>query len=598
MNLRSLLLFAGFLVACVSAILVGVHATLVNEVEHDYREQLRALLDAKAELAAALTPANLPTDERVRRQLVLDIAKRCSSRVTWIALDGTVLSDSAVNQSAWQQLDNHSTRPEVVAALSGHHGFSLRASSSIGDTEAYVAVPHPSDSGGNGPEINLIVRVSEPAAPDAARRSLLVSLLSGGLLALFLGLGAGLWMAQRYGRTLDELANAAERLLHGEFTVQAKLPKDASVIALKDKLTGVAANLSSTLHALRSERDLLGSILEGMQEGVMVLSKDSEILLVNRALREMWLVPSDVIGHTLLEAFRHAELAEVVALAAESSSKITHELLVSGLKPRKLLLTAAPLAPTSSGEKPHVLLVFVDVTDMRRLESLRRDFVANVSHELKTPVTAVKSAAETLRDGAMSEPEAALTFIDMIERNADRLQSLVEDLLDISRIESRAYEFKLAPVSVHTVVEHAFATFADKAAKKRVRLVNRVPAILQPVLADERALEQVVNNLVDNAVKYCNENTELVVAAKSSGERIQISVKDTSPGIEPQHLPRLFERFYRVDHGRSRDVGGTGLGLSIVKHMTEGMGGSVDVESTLGVGTTFLVSLPRSERST
>lgn len=580
MNLRSLFLFAGFLVVCVTSLLVCVHLAFVADVETEYHTDLQRVLDAKAELALALTPATLPSTPAERATVISAISLRTRARISWIAADGQVLADSQVAPEKLGQLENHSSRPEVVVASGGQRGFSLRQSTSVNENQAYVAVLHA--------PTKTIIRVSEAASSDAARRTWLVGLLAGGLLALFTGLGAGLWMAQRYGRTLDQLAASAERLLHGEFSVRAKLPRDASVIALRDKLAGVAVSLSNTLSALRSERDLLGRILEGMQEGVLVLADNGEILLVNRALREMWMVPSDIVGKPLLDGFRHAELAEVVQQTRAVQAKVTHELEVKGLKPRRLLLTAAPLVGDGDG----VLLVFVDVTDMRRLESLRRDFVANVSHELKTPVTAIKLAAETLREGALDDREVALSFVDMVERNADRLQHLVEDLLELSRIESRAYQFKIAAVPVHELVASTFLLFADRAQRRRVTLRNEVPTILHPARADRRALDQVLSNLVDNAVKYCSEGSTIVVSATERDGRVQVQVSDGGPGIEAKHLPRLFERFYRVDAGRSRDVGGTGLGLSIVKHLTEGMGGTVEVESALGVGTTFIVSLP------
>lgn len=348
-----------------------------------------------------------------------------------------------------------------------------------------------------------------------------------------------------------------------------------------------ATSLTRKVGDLRSERDLLRRIIDGMHEGVLLLDKDGRLALMNPAFREMLLLPSDVIGQPLLDVVRHAELKELLDRARVSKATCSGEIELSGLKPRRLLVRGTSLP----GEADGLLAVFFDVTEIRRLESLRRDFVANVSHELRTPVTAVLSAAETLRGPAAAEPEAANQFLTIIERNAERLQRLIEDLLDLSRIESR--ELRLSPDSfaLGPFVNQLASTFRERADKKRIRLAVDVPPELK-IRADRRALEQVLANLVDNAVKYCPDGAEVRIHAESLGKVVKLSVDDTGAGIEPAHLPRLFERFYRADAGRSRQLGGTGLGLSIVKHLVEAMSGSVEVESTLGRGTSFRIELP------
>jgi len=238
-----------------------------------------------------------------------------------------------------------------------------------------------------------------------------------------------------------------------------------------------------------------------------------------------------------------------------------------------------------------VLVVFVDVTELRRLESLRREFVANASHELRTPIAAVRSATETLRNGALDDPTAAIRFLDIIERNAQRLQSLVEDMLDLSKLESNEFRLKRERVELGSVVPIVLGLFRERAEKKGVRLSAEMPAEPLAVEGDARGLEHVLSNLVDNAVKYCPAGASIVVKAIQEGERVRLIVSDTGNGIPAEHLPRLFERFYRVDAGRSRELGGTGLGLSIVKHMVEAMRGAVSVESAVGKGSTFTVSL-------
>jgi two-component system phosphate regulon sensor histidine kinase PhoR len=305
----------------------------------------------------------------------------------------------------------------------------------------------------------------------------------------------------------------------------------------------------------------------------------------------MLLVGPDSVGKTVLEVVRHAELKELLDQGRRSLSPVTREIDFGTLQPRRLLVRAAQLP----GDQAGLLAVFVDVTEVRRLESLRREFVANVSHELRTPVTAVRSAAETLQNAAADDPVAARAFIGIIERNAERLHDLVEDLLDLSRIESRGLKLNIEALDVDRVYDQVLSLFSERAAKRGTVLENEAQEDLPRVLADRRALEHVLTNLVDNAVKYCP-NATIRLRAVAHEQSVELLVEDNGPGIEARHLPRLFERFYRVDAGRSRDIGGTGLGLSIVKHMVEAMGGSVHVESKPGVGTRFGVVL-KSEPS-
>jgi len=304
----------------------------------------------------------------------------------------------------------------------------------------------------------------------------------------------------------------------------------------------------------------------------------------------MLLLGTEAKGKLLIEVLRHAELHEIIDRALTRRTTALGEIDLPGIKPRRLLTHATAFA----GEAGGLLAVFVDVTDLRRLESLRRDFVANVSHELRTPVTAMRSAAETLRVSALYDADisVAVRFVDMIERNGERLQSLIEDLLELSRLESKEFRLKKEEVDLSVVGSIVVSLFRERAEKKGVRLGVVLEEGLGVLVTDQRALEQVVANLVDNAIKYCPAGASVTLSAQKVPGATRIVVKDTGHGIDPKHLPRLFERFYRVDAGRSRDVGGTGLGLSIVKHLVEAMGGQVTVESEVGKGSAFALTLP------
>ena len=370
--------------------------------------------------------------------------------------------------------------------------------------------------------------------------------------------------------------------------MRAGIGRDEDVGQLGEAFDRLASSLSSTVTELRSERDLVSRILNGMHEGVLLLDKSGRVDLMNPALREMLLVRADAVGQPLLEVVRHAELKELLDRARTTKTTCSGEIELGGLKPRRLLVRGA--AFTDGGG---LLAVFFDVTDIRRLESLRRDFVANVSHELRTPVTAILSASETL-ESAIKDPEAAKKFLAIIERNAQRLQGLIEDLLDLSRIESRELRLRPEKFSFETFSSHLVGMFKERADKKKIQLALSVEKGLEAD-ADRRALEQILSNLVDNAVKYCPAGSTVTVrATRTDATGIEVDVADDGPGIEDKHLPRLFERFYRVDAGRSREMGGTGLGLSIVKHIVEAMGGSIEVKSAVGTGTTFSMKLPNA----
>ena len=395
-------------------------------------------------------------------------------------------------------------------------------------------------------------------------------------------------MSRRISRGVGRLTDAMRKMADGDLAVRARLDGQDELSEIGSSLDRVAGSMSKTLDQLRAERDLQRRILEAMQEGVVVVDREGHIVLVNPAVRAMLLIGAESVGKLLIETVRHAELSELLEEARESHFASPEEIELPGLKPRRLLVHASPLA----GDDDRLLVVFVDVTDLRRLESLRRDFVANASHELRTPIAAVRSATETLRSGALDDPPAAGRFVDIIERNAQRLQSLVEDMLDLSKLESQEFRLKRDRVELASVVPIVLALFRERAEKKGVRLAADLPTTPLAVEGDRRALEHVLSNLVDNAVKYCPTGSSVVVSASQQDDRVRLVVADTGPGIPAEHLPRLFERFYRVDAGRSRELGGTGLGLSIVKHMVEAMRGAVSVESQVGKGSTFTVSLP------
>jgi two-component system, OmpR family, phosphate regulon sensor histidine kinase PhoR len=357
---------------------------------------------------------------------------------------------------------------------------------------------------------------------------------------------------------------------------------DDDLEALHSDMNELAGVLRRREEELRSEQVLSGLVLTAMQEGILLLDADLRIKLMNPTLREMLLLREDAVGRPLIEVVRHAPLQELLRTRDAGTSEIE----LGGIKPRHLLVRTSRLADDGG----NLLAVFVDVTELRRLESMRRDFVANVSHELRTPVTGLISATETLRGALAKDPKAALTFVDIIERNAERLRLLIEDILDLSRIEAREFRFRAEPIRLRAFFEHLTTLFRERAEKRKIVLNVVCDSELELEL-DRNALEQVLSNLIDNAVKYANEGATVSLRAKAGvqgdNQCVTLSVEDNGPGINAKHLARLFERFYRVDEGRARKQGGTGLGLAISKHLAEAMNGTLRVESEVGTGTRF-----------
>ncbi len=562
------------------------HAYLSTSLDRILTDRIEGDLRVRAELASreAGDAPYAPQDFASWDLLADDLGHRAHARVTLIDKTGVVVGDSEVPLDQIPKIENHASRPEVQGALTQGQGAASRLSTTVRVRMLYVAVPFM-----HGSDIAGVVRVALPLVEvESAEAQLNRALLWGSMLAFVVAAMLSAVSAEFASRTARKLTNVARAMAKGDFTVRAAPAGHDELALLGRALDQLAESLSRTLDKLRAERDFIGRIVNGMQEGVLLTDPRGRVALINGALRQMLLIGANTQGKAPLEVVENEEIAALIHEARDKGHTASAEIELSGLKPRRLLVRAVPLVDEPRG----VLAVFVDVTEIRRLETLRRDFVANASHELRTPVTAVRSAAETLRGAAASDPEAALHFMDIIERNAERLQLLVEDLLDLSRIEAREFRLAIEDVDLNAFVDQMLALFRDRAEKKRIRLVNQVSTALAFARADRRALEQILTNLVDNALKYSPEGAEIIVGASREAGVLRVFVRDTGPGIEQRHLPRLFERFYRVDAGRSRELGGTGLGLSIVKHLVEALGGMIGVESAVGKGTTFAFTLP------
>jgi two-component system phosphate regulon sensor histidine kinase PhoR len=573
----------GLMAAAVLATDTFVTRRLEDELTARIRDEMlvRLALVARDAVEARLSVEPVPGWDKLADELGV----KARGRVSFIRRDGILLGDSEVAPSELALAENHASRPEVVEALATGSGSAQRRSVTIGQRLMYVAVPMLRGGAAIG-VARLSVPLSEVDEPVARLRK---SVSFAATLALGVAVVLAMLAAHVLSRRVRLLTEAARRMAEGDLEGRAPVRGSDELAALGRALNQLVESLARTLAQLRSERDVVGRVFESMREGVLVLDARGRVAMVNPALRDMLLLRSDIVGKHPLEATGNLELARALEEAGEAEG-VSTRIDVEGIKPRRLLVTAAPLP----GEGGGLAAVFIDVTEMQRLETMRRDFVANVSHELRTPLAAVLAATETLQGGAVDNPVSAREFLGMIERNVQRLRRLLEDVLELSRIEAR--ELRLRPEALDLVpaAQQVLALFAHVAERKRIGLRVEIPAELGSVIADRSAFEHVLSNLVDNAVKYCPDGATVTVRAALDGAMVRVGVADSGPGIDRKHLPRLFERFYRVDSGRAREVGGTGLGLSIVKHLVEAMGGDVAVESDLGKGTVFTFTLPRA----
>ncbi len=529
--------------------------------------------------------------------IVRELSRRALARVTLVDATGQVLADSAVQDRDLASIENHRTRPEIEQAIATGSGTDMRASHTTGDRTLYRAVRLNEPDTTSSP---LYLRLGLPMTTleqelTKLKRNLTLAFGSAFLIAV----GLSIWLARSLTKPLSDMATAARQLAGGNYSVRIQTPSRDEVGLLAATLNHMTDELRSKIEELSEDRAQLLAMLTSMVEGVMVLDYKGRILQVNPALERMFGVTrAETRGRPSLEVFGHSELNALVSsvLATRTGQKDEIILTPSG----RCLDVEASVAGGEQDNEACAVLVFHDITELRRLENIRKDFVANVSHELRTPLTSIKGYVEALLDGGKDDPETSVRFLEIILKQSDRLNLILEDLLQLSKIESGQLQFKKEPLHIGSVIERTIAMIKPLAEKKQHRLRSQVAADLPLITGDEERLVQVLANLLDNAIKYTPEGGQITVAARrispSRAEAprtsIELTVTDTGIGIPEQDRPRVFERFYRVDKARSRELGGTGLGLAIVRHIVEGHGGQIWVEGNMPTGSRFVVRLP------
>jgi signal transduction histidine kinase len=492
-------------------------------------------------------------------------------RVTFIALDGRVLGDSDFDDASLRLLANHLDRPEVMEALSSGTGVDHRLSESTHRPELKVAI-----SAWPG-----VVRVSAPLAEvDAAVGAVERTILLAAAAALLMGTVLAALGGRAVSRPLRELGRAARSVAAGE-PPEYPVSSAPEIRHLVATLRGMQEELGVRIAELQRERDESDAIIESMAEGVIAADAHGNVVAANAAVRRLLGYVTAQSLPNLQQLFRPRAVRQVIEEVLAGAPVLGREAEVEG---RTILLTGRPLP------KGGAVLVLHDVTDLKRVDMVRRDFVANVSHELKTPLTSISGYAETL---LAETPDDATQkrFLDVIAANATRMQHLVDDLLDLARLESGQWQVQPQTTELAAVGHDAFAELAERAAGRNVGF-NAELADGATVWVDPEALRQILANLFDNALRHTPTGGRIVLTSHAGETAVEVSVRDTGSGIPHEHLPRVFERFYRVDPGRSREQGGTGLGLAIVKHLVEAHGGSVSIESTVGIGTAVRMRFP------
>jgi two-component system phosphate regulon sensor histidine kinase PhoR len=552
-----------------------------------YVERTASDLEARAQLARSELGGLLkPLDSNGVDALCKQLGRDSGTRITVILPSGEVVGDSDEPPA---QMDNHVGRPEIAEALMGRAGSSTRYSKTLQRNMMYVAVPVEKD----GAVIGVIRAALALYSVEEPFRALRVELIAGVLfLILLAGIGS-FAVSRRLIRPIEEMRQAAERFALGNLSHRVPVPESEELGELAEVLNRLAAELGEKIALLERQRNEQGAMFASMIEGVVAIDESERVINLNPAAERLLGIRSeDVLNRSLQEAVRNSDLHKLVDRAFDTGEPEEGDIVLYNGHERHLLAHVTTLRNTV-GRSVGALVVLNDVTRLRKLENLRREFVANVSHELKTPITSIKGFVETLQEGAVNHPEDAQRFLGIIAKHADRLNSIIEDLLSLSRIEQQSdfSQVALETASVRDVLNTAVQLCQPKAAQKDIRItLDSPPALAAKINAP--LLEQAVVNLIDNAVKYSNPGKPITLRASADAGAVRISVEDQGCGVPAEHLPRIFERFYRVDKARSRQLGGTGLGLSIVRHIALAHGGSVDVSSVVGQGSTFTITLP------
>jgi two-component system, OmpR family, phosphate regulon sensor histidine kinase PhoR len=576
-------------VAASAAALVAVLLLVGPDLRRRTVENTRSTLLAEARLMARVVERPLAEGAPPAEidALVDSAAREVSARATIIAPDGRVLADSSLSGPELAAVENHAGRPEVVDALRGETGTAVRHSATVDVDLLYAAVPIRHDG-----RVIGVARVALPLygieeQAQQVGRSIVLALALAFAVAVVLAIALSAPLAG----PLREMMESAHRFAAGDLSARTRISRQDEIGELARILDRSADQLQARLNELAGERARTETILSAIDSGLLAVDHRGTVILANHSLRRSLDLP-EPLGRHYVEVIRHSEVGRALEAALRTGRPQALEVRIHHLR-RIYALQAGPF-PGQEGMPHGAVLTFQDVTERRRVDEVRRDFVANASHELRTPLTSIRGFVEALEDGGLEEPPTARRFLERIRAAAERMTALVSDLLELSRLESGERPPTWERVAPDEVVDEVIAALGALAAAKQIEITTQVDAPLFET--DRDRLRGVLENLVENALKYTPVGGHVSVSSRTDDDSVVFEVADDGPGIGAEHLPRLFERFYRVDKARSRELGGTGLGLSIVKHLAESLGGVVSVSSEPGRGSQFSVRFPRARR--
>ena len=572
------------LVTLLCMIAVGVYAA--NTLRHFFIEQTRSDLIERANLLAHQIGPLLSSPHNGGIDLLSrEIGNRADTRITVILANGDVRGDSEADPNL---MEKHLDRPEVADAFSGKIGSIVRYSWTLKQDMIYVAIPLER----NG-SIDAVLRTAAPLTDlEKKLKRIYGQIFLGGLAIATIAVILSILIARNISRPIEEIRQGAEQFARGN--LRHRLPKTGfdEIAGLSETINGMAGELEKRIQTISRQRNELEAVLSSMVEAVIAIDSNERVISMNAAARKMF-APTDARfeGRIIQELIRNVQLHEFVRKALSTLENIENDIVLN--PGSETIVHARSTMLRGAGELyAGILIVMNDVTQIRKLENMRRDFAANVSHELKTPLTAIRGFVETLQQQKETDnPEQTERFLQIIARHVDRLNRLIDDLMSLSRIEQEK-QIHPKPARLKAVLHQAVQICGARAREKDIQIHLDCPDDLEASV-DSNLIEQAVVNLLDNAVAYSDQGSEIRIEAVSDDTNVIVRCKDRGIGIEKKHLPRIFERFYRVEKARSRKMGGTGLGLAIVKHIARAHGGRVTVESALGQGSIFSIYLPR-----
>ena len=582
-------LFPSYLLITFTALLtVGGYAS--NSLREFYYDRTAEDLKARAwMIERQVARKNFSFNPSSLNSLSRDLGIKTKTRITIIDLSGQVLGDSDEEPS---RMDNHADRPEFITALQGETGMAVRFSNTLEEQMMYLAVPIIRED-----KLSGVARISIPITfIEQALRTIEFKIGGVGLAVALLAAGISLIISRRISHPLEQMKHSAESIARGDWKKPLSVNSDSvEISALSNALNQMALQLEDRIKTITNQSNESEAVLSSMVEGVLAVDAAENIIRLNKAAGKLLEIkPDSAEGRPIHEVVRNSLLREFIERTLSGIENVETDLTIGNQN--EIFLQAHGAVLKDMQEKSiGAVIVLNDVTRLRRLETVRKDFVANVSHELKTPITLIKGFVETLQQGALEKREEAERFLNIMSKQVERLNAIIEDLLSLSRLEqdSGKSAISMEKTKVIQILESAIRDCESKLFKKKISIQLNCSNELE-VFANSPLLNQAVLNLVDNALKYSEQGEKITVEAFVTGTEIVIEVQDWGCGIGSEHLPRLFERFYRIDQARSRQMGGTGLGLAIVKHIVQEHGGSVSVNSTLGKGSRFSIHLPIS----